>query len=226
MSKKHTELYQFLSSSLESRGRDFHQEEGFLGFYHEHHYPTLQLIYLEEPARFFNGIDFKSISYENSIEYLKEVVHPDDIEHSKRKMLSFAEQPNSDKIFSVTHRLKLPISTDYMPYFTCVKVNAKAAKLQCITTRIEPDYEFSLALEHVFQQSYFIEQNIDLYTHFSKREREIISLVCKGESVKQIAEKLFLSVHTIETHKKNIMKKGGFSTKAELMEFALSFNMV
>jgi two-component system NarL family response regulator len=53
----------------------------------------------------------------------------------------------------------------------------------------------------------------------SSREREIINLIGDGVSDKDIAERLFLSFHTIRTHRKNIAKKLGFSLKnaAELV---------
>lgn len=53
----------------------------------------------------------------------------------------------------------------------------------------------------------------------STREKEIINLIGDGISDKDIAERLFLSFHTIRTHRKNITKKLGFSLKnaAELV---------
>ena len=52
------------------------------------------------------------------------------------------------------------------------------------------------------------------YTDFSltKRELEIVSLICREYSTKQIAAELVISPHTIETHTKNIRKKIGVYT--------------
>lgn len=47
----------------------------------------------------------------------------------------------------------------------------------------------------------------------SARETELIHLIAEGLTNKEIAERLFLSVHTIKTHRKNIIKKLGFSFK-------------
>ena len=55
----------------------------------------------------------------------------------------------------------------------------------------------------------------------SARETEIIKLVAEGLSNKEIAEKLFLSVHTVTTHRKNIMNKLGVNNTAGLVLFAL-----
>ncbi len=58
------------------------------------------------------------------------------------------------------------------------------------------------------------------------RETEIIRLIAESFSNKQIAEKLFLSVHTVTTHRKNIMNKLGVNNTAGLMMFALRENII
>lgn len=55
----------------------------------------------------------------------------------------------------------------------------------------------------------------------SVREKEIVSLVVKGYSNKEVAEQLFISVKTVETHKSNIMEKLGFKTRPELVQYAM-----
>lgn len=53
----------------------------------------------------------------------------------------------------------------------------------------------------------------DVLPLLSSRETELIYLITEGLTNKEIAEKLFLSVHTIKTHRKNIIKKLGFTFK-------------
>jgi DNA-binding NarL/FixJ family response regulator len=60
----------------------------------------------------------------------------------------------------------------------------------------------------------------------SDREIEIITLVAGGFSNKDIAEKLFLSTHTITTHRKNIMNKLKVSNTAGLVMFAVREKLV
>ncbi len=45
------------------------------------------------------------------------------------------------------------------------------------------------------------------------RETEIVRLIADGMANRDIAEKLFLSIHTVKTHRKNIIKKLGFTFK-------------
>ena len=48
---------------------------------------------------------------------------------------------------------------------------------------------------------------VDKKENLSQREKEIISLVVKGMTNQEIADKLFLSIHTVITHRRNIARK-------------------
>lgn len=56
----------------------------------------------------------------------------------------------------------------------------------------------------------------------SPREIEIIQLIKSGKTTKEIAEKLYLSTFTIETHRKNIFRKLDVKNSAELSAFAIN----
>lgn len=60
----------------------------------------------------------------------------------------------------------------------------------------------------------------------SKREIEILKMIAHGERNKEIAEKLFLSKYTVETHRKNIMRKLEISAPIELVWKALEMNLI
>lgn len=59
----------------------------------------------------------------------------------------------------------------------------------------------------------------------SKRECEIITLIAEGYTNQQIADKLFLSSHTINTHRKNIMAKLGVKNTAGIVMYAVKTNL-
>jgi two-component system, NarL family, response regulator NreC len=54
----------------------------------------------------------------------------------------------------------------------------------------------------------------------SAREKEILQLLAQGYSNKEIASKLVVSPSTVHTHRNNIMKKLGLSTRRELIQYA------
>lgn len=55
----------------------------------------------------------------------------------------------------------------------------------------------------------------------SPREREIVQLLAEGKSNKEVATALGISVKTAETHRSNIMRKGGFGSLADLVRYAI-----
>ncbi len=104
-----------------------------------------------------------------------------------------------------------------------------------------PDEQLVLAVRTVYQGDTYVDMKMttslvnefvnnskseeeatnDPFKILSKRELEILPLVAKGYGNKEIAEKLFVSVKTVEAHKTHIMTKLDLKSKPELVEYAL-----
>jgi DNA-binding NarL/FixJ family response regulator len=63
-------------------------------------------------------------------------------------------------------------------------------------------------------------------TSLTPREIEVTRLIAVGFTNKETAEKLYLSIHTVHTHRKNIMKKLGIRTASELVRYAISVGII
>ncbi len=73
--------------------------------------------------------------------------------------------------------------------------------------------------EHNLSKQKAIIQNTKYLT---KREIEIVKQISNGHTTQQIAVNLFISISTVETHRKNIIQKLGTKNVAELIRFATS----
>ncbi len=89
--------------------------------------------------------------------------------------------------------------------------------------------ELLYALNVVFSGGYYtnpeieqrhIENSSTKALFLTKREKEVIAFTAQGKSSSEIAEHLFLSPHTVNTHRRNIYKKLGISNVKELITFA------
>jgi len=60
----------------------------------------------------------------------------------------------------------------------------------------------------------------------SVREMEIVKLIANGKSSAQIADQLTISVHTVNSHRKNILKKLGLKSPTELIIYASEMGWV
>ncbi len=60
----------------------------------------------------------------------------------------------------------------------------------------------------------------------SSREKEVLELIADGMTNPQIAVKLFLSMHTVDSHRKNLLTKFAVNNTASLIKLAAKYNMV
>jgi DNA-binding NarL/FixJ family response regulator len=74
-------------------------------------------------------------------------------------------------------------------------------------------------LEPLLVDSVFSEDPIQF--HLSPREKNVLDLICSGLTIKEVAAKLDLSVHTVQSYHKNIMKKFKVNRTPDLIKFAL-----
>ncbi|MGL1887674.1 MAG: response regulator transcription factor [Reichenbachiella sp.] len=69
------------------------------------------------------------------------------------------------------------------------------------------------------------DQSLSEQFGLTSREVEVIQLIVKGLSTTDIANQLYVSKHTINSHRKNILKKLNLKSPVELIVFAIEHNM-
>lgn len=86
---------------------------------------------------------------------------------------------------------------------------------------------FSESISNVILKSYIKQAKTDLEPEekslnmLSTREQEVLKLFSDGKSNKEIAENLFISTRTVESHKNHIMQKLELKTTVDLVKFAI-----
>jgi DNA-binding NarL/FixJ family response regulator len=82
----------------------------------------------------------------------------------------------------------------------------------------------------IFEDFYSAEKSKNskkaLPNQLTKRESEVLALVATGKPNKEVAEALFISVKTVETHKTHILIKLGLNNNAELVRYAIKNNII
>lgn len=96
----------------------------------------------------------------------------------------------------------------------------KTELLKAITTILKGDNYFSPRIKQVLMDAMFSaksEPDISL----SKRETEVLKLIAQEYTTQEIADQLFLSKHTIESYRKNLISKLGVRNLAGLTRYAV-----
>ncbi len=92
---------------------------------------------------------------------------------------------------------------------------------------IEPQLKEKVFDEAVFYKKQLADQTPDRNNiQLTKREKDVLNLVLQDNSNQEIAEKLFLSVRTVERHRFNLMRKVGAKSPLGLLKAAVEFGLV
>jgi DNA-binding NarL/FixJ family response regulator len=81
------------------------------------------------------------------------------------------------------------------------------------------------ALQQLYRQPEPTDEGTDLLTALTSREIDVIKLIAQENSSTQIADKLFISLNTVETHRKNLFKKLNVKNSLGLIKFALKHGL-
>lgn len=82
------------------------------------------------------------------------------------------------------------------------------------------------ANQKILEQFHSLKEAMKNTPVLTRREKEILNLLHEGFTGPQIAEKLFLSHYTIETHRKNLMQKLNANTTQQLLKIAKDYKLI
>ncbi|WP_276368889.1 response regulator transcription factor [Chryseolinea sp. H1M3-3] len=108
----------------------------------------------------------------------------------------------------------------------------KETMIHAIRTVYGGERYFTDAITKLVFEDFYVHEKLKnpettrLPNDLTKREYEVLGLVAMGKGNKEIAELLFISVKTVETHKGHILEKLGLKNSAELIKYAIKNNIV
>jgi DNA-binding NarL/FixJ family response regulator len=94
----------------------------------------------------------------------------------------------------------------------------------CINKAIEGEIVFSDEVKIIVSQP--LSEDLDTIPSLSRREKDIAILLSKGKQTQEIADELFLSFLTVQTHRRNILQKYKTKNVAELITLLLKNNLL
>jgi len=111
-----------------------------------------------------------------------------------------------------------------------LKASPEADVLAAIRTVAAGNAYFSPSITRLLVEEYVVEARRrgveDSYDLLSTREKEILQLLASGKNNREIADLLFISVATVETHRNNIFQKLHLHNLAELILYAVRKGLI
>jgi DNA-binding NarL/FixJ family response regulator len=103
--------------------------------------------------------------------------------------------------------------------------NAGAAEIrQCIQEALSGKLTFSREAQEIMMRP--SQSDLRTIPHITKREKQILHKIANGETTAAIAEELFVSPLTVETHRRNLLQKFEAKNVAELIRMAVEYKLL
>lgn len=146
------------------------------------------------------------------------------------------EQDNQVKVILISSEIKKELVTagiqcgidGYLPKDVDQNVLQEAIRTVMRGGRYFNEAITNLVFEDFYQKKKLtnIQGKVTLPNDLTKREQEVLALVASGKSNQEVADDLFISIKTVDTHKNHILDKLGLKNTAELVKYAIKNNLI
>ncbi|RYE24238.1 MAG: LuxR family transcriptional regulator [Sphingobacteriaceae bacterium] len=164
-------------------------------------------------------------------EYFSKFFPPEEIVTIKSELFKFLHQHDDSKVYSFFQRVRPNSETPYKWYLTSTKIHPNVDSNNClqlmhVSIEVGDTCYATKKMNYLCQQNDFVQKNFVRYDTLTCREKEIISMIAHGESSYVISDKLYISQHTVNNHRKNILRKLEIKSLTSLIKFAIAFDML
>lgn len=141
-------------------------------------------------------------------------------------LFQFIQNNDDGAVMTFFQKVRRSPKHDYEWFFATTKLIKSKNAMITIDTPIRQLDKLGRKMHRILDENQYVKKNFRKYAALTKREKEILTLVCQGDSNPTIAEKLFISRRTVEQHRKNINRKLDTNKLNELIKFAQAFDMI
>lgn len=163
--------------------------------------------------------------------YFERFFPAEEVAYLRKELEQFIIGQDYTDVYSFFQRVRPGRDADYKWYFTTSRLSPSnqpgaLPSLMNIALDVSSMGFAGKKICRLCEDNSFMVMNYLKFTRLSKREKEIISLVSRGMSSYEISERLFISIHTVNNHRKNILSKLEIRSIAQLIKFAEAFDLV
>jgi len=166
------------------------------------------------------------LNHQTTWSSLLELIHEDCAARYLSKIHKILEKKGEPAYFISFKQLAERISSNYGWYFCFTRLIPEGNSLFLLYVSLSADEVWMRETERFVKQETYRLEYMDKFNALTEREKEIIQWVASGSTNPETARGLGISRRTVESHRKNINRKLGMNNLAELVRFALAFELV
>lgn len=177
------------------------------------------------------GITLEEVTNLTAEEYYGQHFNSEDAKDYVPKILELLQNNNDENICTFFQQVRFKENPDWQWHMSSVKILARDDQgnpLLTITMAFPIDAMHHMAIKaaRLLEEKNFIVKNYQNFAALGKREKEVLRLIALGKSSSQISDELFISIATVDTHRRNIKKKLDITSMYEISQYARAFDLI
>jgi DNA-binding CsgD family transcriptional regulator len=177
------------------------------------------------------GASLEEVTSLSCAEYHERFFNEEDAKDYVPKLFEMTQRNNLNDMVTFFQQVRLRTGADWTWHMSSTKLltydeNGKALLAITIAFPIDAMHRMTAKASRLLEENNFLRRNFNLYSKLSKREHQILRLLAQGKSSLETAAELFISLHTVETHRKNIRTKLNTNSYFELSQYARAFDLI
>ena len=158
-------------------------------------------------------------------------LHNEENSMMESRMQQLVKEGINGKFHSFFQRIRPHQDSDFTWFFTNASMynppnGQDSTRIVHFSFKLLEGNGMATRLDRLIKDESFLVQNYANFNRLSHREKEVLCLIANGSCSKDIAESLYISIHTVNNHRKNIIHKTGFRDPAEFSRFASYFDHI
>ena len=177
------------------------------------------------------GISLEEVTALTASEYYSRFFNEEDSKDYVPKILKLLESNNDEEVCTNFQQVRLKQQEDWTWHMSSTKILERDEARKPVLTitmafPIDAMHHMVSKAERLLQENNFLRKHYHQFDKLSKREKQILTGLAIGKSSSEIADELFISVNTVDTHRKNIRQKLKTNSHFELTQYARAFDLI
>ncbi len=186
---------------------------------------TYQVCWANEKFSELSGYSLEEVE-ENWDDYIQ-IVHPETVNNILEFLPEFYATQTRSQTLHFLQYVKLHQQSTYSPVISFTKPSSLSNGMLLWLTALPGDLgKMSKHMEQIVKMDQFKLKHFKRFQQLTAREIEILKLLANGCNNPEIAERIFISRSTVETHRKNIKRKLEIRTYRDMIKYAFAFNLI
>lgn len=164
-------------------------------------------------------------------EYYSRYFNADEAHEYVPQVVEMLERNDPNHSITLFQQVRTGPQRSFELHLSTVRILAQDQRGQplltiCLSCILDPSCHINTKAQRLLDENAFLRAHAARFASLTNRERQVLACICHGQSSGEIAESLFISVQTVDTHRRNLRQKLEATSTYELGQYARAFDLI